>query len=106
MTYATRRNIPIARLRSRPMALKASDMRAESCGDCHGNAGTRRSMTSNATKTAQSQMARVVELHVEATEARKWFQRSRLRITVTDRTDRIRRIGKLFDMATGARQMI
>ena len=60
-------------------------------------------MTGGASDTAHIYVARMVELHVEALENRKRLQRPGLRIAMANRADRIRRIGELLYMTTGAR---
>jgi hypothetical protein len=47
-------------------------------------------MTSSATDTAGSDMAGMIEFHVKAAQPWKRFQRSSLRVAVTDGADRIR----------------
>jgi hypothetical protein len=63
-------------------------------------------MTSGATIAAHSRVAGVIEFHVEAAEPRKSFQRTRLRIAVTDSADHIRGISELLYVTTSARQVI
>jgi len=67
VTNAAGRNVPIARLSARSVALITGIMSVQSRGNCHGHAGARRSMTNNATNAAaHSRVARVIEFHVEA----------------------------------------
>jgi hypothetical protein len=92
MARAAGRNIAtaclVAGLRLRAMALITRDMRVESRGNRHGHTGARGSMTSNATDAAHSHVACMIEFHVEAAQAREWFQLARLRIGMTDRAHR------------------
>jgi hypothetical protein len=47
-------------------------------------------MTSDATSAVCSRVARVIEFHIEAAQSGKRFQRSGLRVAVTNAADRIR----------------
>lgn len=63
-------------------------------------------MTAGAADAAHVDVLRVIELHAETLEARKWFERARLHIRMTDGANRTFGIGELLRMASGAGEMI
>jgi len=76
MTNAARRDITPARLRFAGVTPVASRMRAEACRNRKRDATSCRAMAGRASSTAHVQVARVFELHIETSQARKSFQRS------------------------------
>ena len=89
VAHAARRDISITRFRLRAMAFKARTMCAETRGNGHCHTTTRRSMTAG-TGTALAYMSGMGELHIEAAQPGKSFQRTRLRIRVADSANRVR----------------
>src|SRR6185295_13257178 len=105
MTGAARRNISIAVLCLRTMALVTHDMRVGARRNGHGYPAATGSMTSRTTHSAQARVTGMIESHVETLECRKRFECSRLTIRMTDCADRAGGIGKLLRVAPGAGKM-
>jgi len=88
MTRSARRNIPAPGLCSGRVTSETSNVRVESRGDRQRHTGARRPVTGGAIDPAHIQMPGMIELHAEALQAGKRFQRSRLHVGMTDRADR------------------
>src|SRR5262245_40036754 len=76
VTNSAGRNIAIAGLGPRTVTLITGDVRAEASRNCHGDALTQGPMTSSTRHIAHPDMARMIELHRKAAQARKRFQRT------------------------------
>jgi hypothetical protein len=88
MTRSARRNITPSRLCSGCVASETSNVRVESRWDRQRHAGARRPVTGGAIDPAHIQVPRMIELHREAFQAGKRFQRCRFRVGMADRADR------------------
>ena len=76
MTDSTGRDLFVAGLGLRAVALITGDMRIESCRNGQGYAAATRPMTSQTAHTTHLCVSCMVEPHVEAAESRKRFQHS------------------------------
>ena len=88
MARAARRNIPTTGLRARRVTTIAGRVCIEAGGNRHRHAAARFAMTSRATDAAHTHVARVIELHPKALQARKRFRGAGLHICMTDSADR------------------
>ena len=88
VTRAAGGNIASARLRARRVTTIAGGVSVKAGRNRHRDAAARFTMASSATDAAHAQVARVIELHAEALQARERFQRSRLHVGMTDGADR------------------
>lgn len=105
MTRSARRNIPPPGLCSGRVTSETSNVRVESRWDRQRHTGARRLVTGGAIDPAHIQVPGMVELHAEALQAWKRFQRSRLHVGMTDRADRTSGICKLLRMTSSAGEM-
>ena len=84
MASAAGRDITAVRLRLPGVTTVAGSMRVKACRNRKRDAAPRRAMTGRAGKGAHFHVTRVIELHIETSEARERFQSSRIHIGVTN----------------------
>ena len=102
MTSAARRDVFPIRLRTRRVTAKTSDVRIHPRRNREPDTATITPVTSRASSTI---VLRVIEPRIKTAQRWKRFHLSALRVCVTDRADRARRICELLRVTTRARRM-